>query len=77
MAAPRYPSRRFRTGWRGPSIVECVLALSVIAGLMFVTVRIMNGGLPASLTRTTETGTVVVKTDASPLASGTPDTKTP
>jgi hypothetical protein len=55
---------------RGPSAVEYVLALSVIVGFAFVSVRIMNGGMPTSTVSRTEAiqtpddGAAEVKTDA-------------
>jgi hypothetical protein len=77
MAAPRYPGNSIRTGRRGLPIVECVLALSVIVGLVFVTVRVMNGGLQAPLTQTAATETAVANTETPPPAQDPSDTKTP
>ncbi|HEX3994351.1 MAG TPA: hypothetical protein VHX39_24525 [Acetobacteraceae bacterium] len=74
MATPQNSNRTHR---RGPSIVDCVLALSVIAGLAFVTVRMMSMGTPPAVTQTAETGTAVVKTDPLPLAPDAADVKTP
>jgi hypothetical protein len=71
MAAPRYPGTRTGSGRRGLSVVECIFAVSVIVGLMFVTVRVMNIGEPPSGAET-----VVVKSDA-PLVPDDPGTKTP
>jgi hypothetical protein len=77
MGAPRYPIRHFRTSRRGISREECLLALSVIVGLMFVSVRIMNMREPAPMPQTGETATVAVTTEAPPLAAEAFDTKTP
>jgi hypothetical protein len=77
MAAPRYPIRHFRTGRSGISVEEGLLALSVIIGLMFVSVRIMNMGEPASMPQADGTATVVVTTETPPLAADASDTKTP
>jgi len=92
MAATLYPGNRLRSGRRGLSIIECALALSVIVGFVFVTVRVMSLGLPASLTQTvaaqgagteatrsesTATNTVAAQTETPRLASETTDTKTP
>ncbi len=87
MAAPLFPGNRSRTGRRGVSVIECALAVSVILGLMFVTVRVMNIGSPAPLVQaattdkapleTAETDTTVAKAQTPLLASETSDTKTP
>jgi hypothetical protein len=81
MAVPRYSSSGIRSGPRGPSILECTLALSVIFGLMFVTYRIMNlgapAGLPAPVNQTAESDTTVAKTETLPSAPDASDTKTP
>jgi hypothetical protein len=71
MVAPRYPGTSIRTARKHLFVMEGVLALSVIAGLGFVTVRVMNMGPTASMTQ------VVVKTDALPLSPNASDTKTP
>jgi hypothetical protein len=42
MAAPRYGTRGYRSGRRGPSFIELSLALSVIVGLLYVSMRIMS-----------------------------------
>jgi hypothetical protein len=84
MAAPLYPGRRLRTGQRGVSVTECALALSVIVGFTFVTIRVFNlgsstSGIHAALpaTHTTATETTVAKNQPPLLASDTSDTKTP
>ena len=77
MAAPPYPGNRLRTGRRGVSLIECVLALSVIFGFMFVTVRVMSFGLPTSSSHAAGTDTVAAKTDTPLLASENSDTRTP
>ena len=75
MAAARYPTRH--NGRRGLGVMETSLALSVIIGLLFVAVRVMNMGMPANWTQTSDAQTVVVKTEAVPLAPGDPGTRTP
>jgi hypothetical protein len=78
MVPPRYSNRTHR---HAPSIVDCALALSVIAGLAFVSVRIMSMGGQPILTQTvlTQTG----ETDPATVTAGTPpapdvvDAKTP
>lgn len=40
-------------GSRRPGVIECGLALSVIVGLGFVSLRIMSMGLPATLGQST------------------------
>ena len=87
MAAPLYPGNRLRTGRRRVSIIECVLALSVIVGFMFVTVRVISFGLPTTwnqaaandtaAAKTTGIDTIAASTDTPVLASQTTDTKTP
>ena len=44
--------RRDVSGPRYLGIMECALALSVIAGLGFVTMRVMNMGVPATFGQT-------------------------
>jgi hypothetical protein len=61
-----------RTYRRGPSFVDCALALSVISGLVFVTVRMMSMPTPPAMAET-----AVVKTEPSPLAPDAADIKTP
>lgn len=71
MTPPRTANRTYR---RGPSVMDCVLALSVIGGLAFVTMRIMAMGTPASVTQTVASDTAVVQTVVAPPAA---DVKTP
>lgn len=73
MAPSRYSNRTHR---RAPSVIDCAFALSVIAGLVFVSVRIMNMGGPPVLTQTAETDPAMVKV-AIPPAPDVADTKTP
>jgi hypothetical protein len=80
MATPRYGGRGYRQSRFGPSLIEASLALSVIVGFLFVTMRIMN--MPDLVAQTaaaqpgvTQTDTVVVRTD--PPAPGTLETKNP
>jgi hypothetical protein len=72
MAVPRYPIGRFPSG-RRVSFVELALAVSVIVGLGFVSIRIKNADwTQAAASRAAEVQTVA--------ASTTPDTpveKTP
>jgi hypothetical protein len=74
MAATLFPGKRLQSGRRGLSIIECLLALSVIVGFLFVTVRVMTLEVPAPSTQVVATDTVA----ATPrLGSETADTKTP
>ena len=77
MAAARYPVRRNSNGRFGLGVVETTLALSVIVGLLFVTVRVMTMGMPENWAQTHEASTTVVKTEALPLATNDTVTKTP
>ena len=77
MATLRYSAKHGRTGRRGLSIIECGLALSVIVGLGFVSLRIMSMGLPASWTKTADTAALQLNSETTPPAPDTPDTKTP
>ena len=74
MTPPRNSNRTYR---RGPSVVDCALALSVIAGLAFVTVRMVSMGALPIVTRTAETETAVVQTVVPPPAPDAADVKTP
>ena len=56
-------------------MLDCLLVLSVIAGLGFVTVRIMNMGEPVPMTRTAATEPAAVKTP--PKAPGPSDVQNP
>ena len=51
--------------------------MSVIVGLLFVTVRVMTMGMPENWAQTHEASTTVVKTEALPLATNDTVTKTP
>jgi hypothetical protein len=75
MVASRYPIRRTRSGWHGLFILEGVFALSVIAGLMFVTVRVMN--MPEPRTQAVESTSDLYKTEPSSPAPDASATKTP
>jgi hypothetical protein len=75
MVASRYPIRRTQSGRHGLHILEGVFALSVIAGLAFVTVRIMN--MPELSNPTVEATSEFDKTAASSPASDASATKTP
>jgi hypothetical protein len=66
-----------RTYRRGPSVVDCALALSVIAGLAFVTVRMNSMGTPPTVTRTAATDTTAVQTGSPLPAPDAADVKTP
>jgi hypothetical protein len=66
MTPPEQSSRTYR---RGASFVDCAVALSVIAGLAFVTVRMMSMGNLPTVTRTAETDTAVVQFGPPPPAS--------
>jgi hypothetical protein len=75
MAATGYPIRRIRT--RRPSMIELALALSVIAGLAFVSLRVKNMTPAETRAQTVEQTVAVVKADAVPLAPDTAESKTP
>jgi hypothetical protein len=75
MAAMGYPMRRIRT--RRPSMIELALAVSVIAGLAFVSLRVKNMTPAESPAQTVEQTVAVVKADAVPLAPDTTGSKTP
>jgi len=72
MAAPRYPGTISHSGWRGLTIVEIALAMSVIAGLMFVTVRVQSMGSSEP-----KDATVMMRTDVSALDPEATTTRTP
>jgi hypothetical protein len=65
MTPPRNSNRTYR---RGPSLIDGAVALSVIAGLAFVTVRMMSMGTPPTVTQTAETDTAVLRADPAPDA---------
>jgi hypothetical protein len=75
MAATGYPIRRIRT--RRPSMIELSLALTVIAGLAFVTMRVKNMTPAEIRSQTIEQAVAVVKADAVPLAPAGADSKIP
>ena len=82
MASPRYHDGRFRDGRFNLSFIQAAMALSVIVGLLFVTLRIMSmpevaNQLPNVPEAAAQTDTVVVKTEASPLGSETSQTRNP
>jgi hypothetical protein len=54
-----------RTGWRRVSIVELSLAVCVIAGLLFVSMRITSMEFPRA---GGQVGTIVIQTDIPPPA---------
>ncbi|MSP02390.1 MAG: hypothetical protein EXR07_15260 [Acetobacteraceae bacterium] len=71
MAIPRFGGGRLRAGRRGLSLAEISLALSVILGFLFVSVRIMNMGMPESWTHVAGNGNPVVKADIAPSEPNT------
>jgi hypothetical protein len=77
MAAIRYHGRHDRSGRRGISITECALALSVIVGLSFVTLRILGAASQPLSIQSADRGTVMLETETTPPATGGPETKTP
>jgi len=77
MAAPRYSSSGIRSSQRGLSIVQCVFALSVITGLMFVTFRITSMGVPTAMSQPAQTDAAQVTAETAPPAPDGSDTKTP
>jgi hypothetical protein len=66
-----------RTYRRGPSVMDCALALSVMAGLAFVTVRMMGMGTPPVVIQTAQTDTAVVQTGSPPPAPDPAGIKNP
>jgi Flp pilus assembly protein TadG len=72
MAPPRYRTKGLRNGRRGPSAIELSLVLSVIVGLLFVSMRIMS--LPDVRV---QTGAAAVQTVTTSLAPEASETKTP
>jgi hypothetical protein len=66
-----------RTYRRGPSVVDCGLALSVIAGLAFVTVRMMGMGTSPVVIQTAQTDTAVVQTGSPSPAQDPAGVKNP
>jgi prepilin-type N-terminal cleavage/methylation domain-containing protein len=58
MATASYPIRSARTHRRGLTLIEFVLAVSVMGGLAFVSFRIMNMTVPQSRAQTQMTGSV-------------------
>ena len=58
MAAARYPIPRTRPLRRGLSFIEFVLAVSVMGGLAYVTVRMKNMAVPESHAQSAKPSTV-------------------
>ena len=75
MAAASYPIRRIRPHRRGILMVEFVLAVCVIAGLAFVSFRVMNMSVPES--RTIVTGRAVMTTGTEAITRNGAGVKTP
>lgn len=75
MAATGYPMRRIRT--RRPSMIELALALAVIAGLAFVSMRVKNMTPAETRAQTVEQTVTVVKADAVSQSPDSADSKTP
>jgi hypothetical protein len=71
MVPQRTSNRTYR---RGPSFLDSALALSIIGGLAFVTMRIINMPTPPTMTQTAATDAAVVRTGAAP---GVADVKNP
>jgi prepilin-type N-terminal cleavage/methylation domain-containing protein len=65
MSAARYPLSRIRTPRRGVTMIELAVALSVITGLAFVSVRISN--MTLSEPRPVAAGTTL-RSGAGPVA---------
>jgi hypothetical protein len=74
MAATLFPGKRLHSGRRGLSIIECLLALSVIVGFLFVTVRVMTLEVPVPSTQVVATDAVATTPQ---IGSQTTETKTP
>jgi len=72
MATSRYHNKSVPNGRRGLSAIELSLALSVIAGLLFVSMRIMS--LPEVRV---QAGAAEVQTITTSLAPEATETKTP
>jgi hypothetical protein len=72
MSVTGYPLRRIRT--RRPSKVELALAVSVIAGLAFVTMRVKNMAPPV---QTVEHPIPIVRADTTPVVPDAGGSKTP
>jgi hypothetical protein len=66
-----------RTYRRRTSFVDCALALSIIAGLAFVTVRVMGMATPPTVTQTAATDTALLQSDSPAPAPGAAGVKTP
>jgi hypothetical protein len=67
-----YGIRYHRNGRRGLSVIELALAASVIVGLLFVTMRVMN--MPGATART---DSVAVTAQEPTTAAEAPATRTP
>jgi hypothetical protein len=70
-----YHAKQNRVGLRRLGIIECALALSVIIGFGFVSLRIMS--MPVAANQTADAGAIVMKADAPPPAADAPVDKTP
>ena len=77
MAAPRYTGKRARDGWHGLFIIEGLLALSVIVGLTFVTMRIQSMGDATPLNRTAQSDVTEPAAEAPAPMPGEGGAKTP
>ena len=75
MSATGYPLSRIQT--RRPSMIELLLALSVIAGLAFVTLRVKNMTPPEPRPQTVEQAMAVVKSATAPVPPDSSDNKNP
>lgn len=74
MATPRYRTNSHNGGRRGLTAIELSLAVSVIVGLLFVSMRIMN--LP-DVPVQTSAAQAQTETVTTSLAPDTSETKTP
>jgi hypothetical protein len=75
MVTSSYPIRDKRTGRARLGIIELGLGLSVIVGLGFVSLRIMN--MPATSSQATAAGTGMAKVEPVTATTDAPDIKTP
>ena len=75
MVTSSYPIRDKRTGRARLGIIELGLALSVIVGLGFVSLRIMN--MPATSSQATVAGSELAKVESVTTTTDTPEVKTP
>jgi hypothetical protein len=74
MATSRRGANGVRNGWRRLSAMELTLAVGVIVGLLFVSLRIKSMDWPPT---PAHSGTMIVGNETVPLTPQAPGTKTP